>query len=225
MFSRRDLLVALGCTATLAAAEALKPRRSLILLDQNKKLSDIIPTHFPGWQEGGFGDIVIPQGEGSLSARLYQDQLARIYHPVNHEGPSIMLLLAYGKSQDDLLQIHRPEACYPAVGFTIISRFLVDIATASAGPVKAVGLTAQTADRTEDIMYWARIGHGLPQTSGQQTWTTFKEGLAGNIPDGILVRASAIREGANAGFADIEAFFKAMISALTPAARLGLIGK
>lgn len=225
MFSRRDLCLALGCTATLAATEALKPRRRLLLLDQSRSLSAMIPTQFEGWQEGGFGDIVIPQTEGSLANRLYQDQLARIYQPVDREGPSIMLLMAYGKAQDDLLQIHRPETCYPAVGFTIVSRFLRDIATVSAGPVATVGLTARAAERTEDIMYWARIGHALPQTSAQQTWAAFREGLDGNIPDGILVRASAIRQGETAGFADIEAFFKAMISALTPAARLGLIGK
>ena len=33
-----------------------------------------------------------------------------------------MLSIAYGKNQSDALQLHKPEICYPAQGFTLLAK-------------------------------------------------------------------------------------------------------
>src|SRR3546814_9693687 len=49
---------------------------------------------------------------------LYSDTLTRLYSHAG-TGERVMLLMAYGSTQSDLLQLHRPETCYPAFGYRI----------------------------------------------------------------------------------------------------------
>jgi EpsI family protein len=41
---------------------------------------------------------------------------------INPQGYRIMLSIAYGKNQSDALQLHKPEICYPAQGFTLLAK-------------------------------------------------------------------------------------------------------
>ena len=224
MHDRRDFLLGAGCLAAVAGSEVLRPRRTLSLLAPEARLTVMVPHVWPGWQEGGAGDIVIPQTEGSLSARLYSEQLARVYHPAGGGDSNVMLLIARGGTQSDELQVHRPETCYPAVGFTITARRPVTLVAPAGRQVPAVALTAQSGERVEDILYWTRIGRNLPRTSSEQTWARLRDALHGYRSDGVLVRASAIRSGSGDAFAALTAFFEGMLATLTPPARLGLIG-
>lgn len=223
MPSRRDMLAGLGCAGSLAAAEALRPRRALVLMPQGTPLSAMVPARWDGWEQGGTGDIVIPQTEGSLADRLYGEQLARVYHGTQAVQPGVMLLIAYGKVQNDLLQLHRPESCYPAVGFEIVARRFVELA-GGGRRVPAVELTAQSGARVEDIVYWTRIGTSLPRTSAEQSWDHLQQAMRGYVGDGVLVRASAVRDAGTPLFANLRRFMDSLIGALSPAARTGLIG-
>jgi EpsI family protein len=225
MPDRREVMIGLGCAAALGTAEFLRPRHLMSFMPVGKKLTDLVPRQFAGFAEGGAGDIITPRVEGSLVALLYSDLLTRIYLPDGRSDPSIMLLIAYGPAQTDLLQLHRPEVCYPAIGFEIVSRTLTTIDCGAAGKVPVVNLTAVQGGRVEDIVYWARIGNEMPRSFGEQSWSRMRESFAGWVPDGTLVRASAVRSSAEPNFATIQSFLRSMVVSLPRAASPVMIGR
>ena len=232
MIERRDMLIALACAGGLATAEGLRPRRKLVRLREGVKLTDIVPATIPGWAIGGGGDIVLPRTEGSLASRLYSDQLARVYKPVapvtvlstDSVAPDVMVLIAYGVAQSDVLQLHRPEVCYPAIGFQITARQMLDLRLASGAIVPAVALTAQSGGRIEDIVYWTRVGDALPRTAGEQRSDRLRAAMAGYIGDGMLVRASSVRTVDQPGYPNLATFLEVLIKAVAPRDRAAFIG-
>ena len=53
----------------------------------------------------------------SLEATIYNQEASRGF--VDPEGHVVMLMVAYGESQSDRLQLHHPEVCYTAQGFRV----------------------------------------------------------------------------------------------------------
>lgn len=211
---RRDLLAGLACAGTLGVAEWLRPRTPVVLMPPGGKLTNLVPAQVGPWALGGDGDIVVPRSEGSLASRLYGDQLARIYYRADQPNLPVMLSIAYGYRQSDSLQLHRPEACYPAVGFTIGPARALEL-DLGAIKVPAVALTATVRDRVEDLVYWTRMGRRFPRSEAEQREMRFANAIEGLVPDGALVRASAVRTSRDvAVFDQVEAFLKAMISSL-----------
>src|SRR3546814_18472236 len=87
---------------------------------------------------------------------LYSDTLTRLYSHAG-TGERVMLLMAYGSTQSDLLQLHRPETCYPAFGYRI-SRSAVASLDFGARDLPVRELIAVGPARTESILYWTRVG-------------------------------------------------------------------
>lgn len=224
MLERRDFLASLGCVTALGAAEWLRPRHAVSLMPAGAQLKTLVPRTLPGFDEGGTQDIVIPKTEGSLSSRLYSDQLARSYEQSGSDGAPIMLLIAYGPAQTDLLQVHRPEVCYPAIGFEIAERRFITLSNGRGQPIPAVALTAVASDRVEDVVYWTRVGEALPRNFSEQSWDRLRQSLAGNVNDGTLVRASAIRTDNQPQFDRVTHFLEALIAGVAQSARPVLIG-
>jgi EpsI family protein len=225
MIARRDLLVGAGCAAALGGAEFLRPRRTLKLLREGGTMKGLIPASFAEWRLGEGGDIVEPPTPGTLAAKLYSDRVARTYRREVPEIDDVMLLAAYGAAQSDTLQLHRPEVCYPAVGFSIVSRKLVEMPVAEGVSVPAVMLSAKSGGRVEDVVYWTRLGETLPQTASDQRWARLKTAMEGYVGDGVLVRASMVRlDPDQDGFATLSTFMREMIVATKPAERAALIG-
>ncbi|NJR77845.1 exosortase-associated protein EpsI, V-type [Sphingomonas corticis] len=226
MIARRDLLVGAGCAAALGAAEYLRPRRALKLLRDGETMARVIPGAFAGWSIGEGGDIVMPETPGSLASRLYSDRVARTYRHADGDGSEeVMLLAAYGAAQSDVLQLHRPEVCYPAVGFTIKERRLVSLPVAPGVTVPAVLLSAQAGGRMEDVAYWTRLGDDLPQTGGDQRWVRLRAAMAGYVGDGVLVRASMLRRGGEPSFPILQQFLSQMLMSTAARDRAALIGR
>lgn len=224
MMDRRDALIGLGCVMALGAGEALRPRRTLSLRGRGT-LESLIPKRFGPWHVESGGDLVAPRIPGSLADRLYSETVTRIYGTAEQSAPAVMLLIAYGGTQSDMLQLHRPESCYPALGFAIEQRRFTDLPLGHAGAVPAVALTAATSARTEDIVYWTRLGEYLPRTAGEQRMDRFRTALRGYTGDGVLVRASVIRGSAGASqFALLESFLTALVYAIPANQRQVLIG-
>lgn len=224
MIARRDVLFGGACVAALGIAEALRPRTLLTLMPK-APLASMIPGKIDTWTMGDGGDIVIPKVPGSLSDKLYTDTLARLY--VNEQtGEQVMLLVAYGQAQSDILQLHRPESCYPAIGLAIQYRKNDDIALRSGVIIPAVALTAGEGSRVEDIVYWTRLGEYLPRSAGDQRRDRLKTAMAGIIGDGVLVRASILRTGNQAGpqHKRLNDFMAALIEAIPTKNRAGFIG-
>lgn len=224
MIDRRDLVFGAGCALALGVAEALRPRRMLQLLKPGRKLSATIPSQFGAWQLGEGGDIVMPQTPGSLASRLYSDRVARSYRRTVPDLQDVMLLIAYGQAQSDVLQLHRPEVCYPAVGFSIAMRRLVALPLGPGVAVPAVMLTATAGDRTEDILYWTRLGEALPQTAGDQRVARLETAMKGYVADGVLVRASAARTSEEPKFDVLTGFLRGLVQATPDSGRAALIG-
>ncbi|KHS41754.1 exosortase-associated protein EpsI, V-type [Novosphingobium subterraneum] len=224
MIDRRNLLAGLACAGSLGLAEALRPRRTLAFVPADAELGTLIPSDVAPWIAGEGGEIVIPRVEGSLASRLYSQQVARFYRDPAATLPSVMLLAAYGKAQSDVLQLHRPEVCYPAIGFEIVDRWFVDLDAGRGRKVPAVALTARTGARTEDIVYWTRVGLDLPRTTAEQRSGRLKAAFAGYIGDGLLVRASAVRNAQVPLHRTVIRFHETLLNNLADASRLAMIG-
>lgn len=219
---RRDLLLGAGCLAALGGAEALRPRRLLSLLGESK-LDALIPRRFAGWSVAPGGDVVVPKTPGSLAASLYNETVTRTY--ANRDGGAqIMLLVAHGDSQSDLLQLHRPESCYRAVGFSVSPPRALSVPLGRGAGVPAVALTARAGPRVEDVLYWTRLGEYLPTTAGEQRRDRLRTAMAGYVADGVLVRVSAIQGQGSADWPRITGFATTLIDAVAANGRAALIG-
>lgn len=221
MIDRRDFLIAASCIGALGTAEALRPRRRVNLLG-DRDLSAGLPRKFGAWSAQEGGDIVVPQTDGSLAARLYSKQIIRTYAR-GDDRPPVMLVIAYGASQSDELQLHRPESCYPAVGFAIRDRRFVTLPIGADATVPAVALRAISSERQEDILYWTRLGEYLPRTAGEQRRTRLATALQGYVGDGVLVRASMVRTD-RPNFDALSDFLRDLVRATQPDIRRVLVG-
>jgi len=221
MIARRDLLIGGASAAASAGAYGLRPRRHLTLLGQ-QKMETIVPVSIPGWSAAASEGLVKPKVEG-LAATLYNEIVQRTYigEAIDAE---IMLLIAYGGTQSDVLQLHRPEVCYPALGFQIESKRAAPLTLPGGGVLPVVQVVAVAGERRENIVYWTRLGEDLPTDAGKQRGLLLRDAMKGFIPDGVLVRASLIHPDAVAAFKVLDTFVPALLAAVVPSGRPALIG-
>lgn len=219
--ARRDILFGLACVAAFGGAAAARPREERRWF-KGDDIGVVIPAAVPGWVTTPDMEVVMPRTEGSLASRLYASTAARVFVSED-ERHQVALLLAYGATQSDGLQLHRPEACYPAVGYTIVDRRMGAIELGGRR-IPTVELTATFGERVEDIVYFTRLGDAFPQTSQDQQRDRFQAALAGYIGDGVLVRASAPRIDGVPQFDALRSFMVAMFGAVKPALRPVLTG-
>lgn len=223
MADRRDFVIgALGAGA-FGVSEWLRPRRKVRLFS-GITLEQAVPRRFGNWVERPGGSVIAPATPNSLADRLYSATLSRIYYPVDESGPPVMLLIAYGGEQSDLLQLHRPESCYPAVGLGIAERRMGAVPLLGGGSIPAVYLSASGQDRLEDIVYWTRLGEDLPRTASEQRSDRLRAAMAGTIGDGILVRASTVRFSEAPAWPYVAAFLAALVESLPARSRAGFVG-
>lgn len=222
MPSRRDLILAAPLVAASAGAWALTPRERMNLLGTTK-LEDGIPLAFDGWSVIPSNAFVLPKPrEGSLADILYDQQLSRLY---TGEGRlPVMLVIAYGSTQSDLLQLHRPETCYRAIGFEITASQRVDVRIGKADiPMRE--LTATSNDRIEPILYWTRLGDRLPTSNNEQRLMKLRTEMEGYIGDGVLVRMSTVADPSPEIFEGLQTFARSLVKATRPDVRPALIGR
>jgi EpsI family protein len=218
---RRDVLIGGAGIAAAGAAWGLTPRAALNLVG-DAKLTDIVPERFGRWVSEPSDKLVQPKTEGKLADRLYSDTLTRIYTQAE-TGAAVMLLMAYGSTQSDLMQLHRPETCYPAFGFRIERSAAVrlDIGERS---LPARELLAVGPARTESILYWTRVGDQLPTSNEEQRLARLRMAMAGYVPDGLLARFSI--EGREAGsFGQLGDFVRELLAEIPSARVAALIGR
>ena len=185
-------------------------------------LEDTVPRQFGDWREmeqpGGL--VVNPQSQEILD-KLYSQLLNRIY--VNSQGYQIMLSLAYGDEQRGNLQAHKPEVCYPAQGFSLLSNQEALISTPY-GDIAARQLDTRRGNRREPVTYWFTAGDTVVQNKLEMRMVEIKMGLTGEIPDGLLFRVSSIDGTPERAFAMQQEFAAALISAVSPLDRKRLSG-
>jgi len=136
----------------------------------------------------------------------------------------VMLLLAYGSSQSGMLQIHRPEICYPASGFHLTETQVTSIPLSAGRAVASRSFTANSDTRVEQVLYWTRIGDLVPTSWVSQRLAVVRSNLQGQIPDGLLVRLSTVSDDVEHALATLKKFARAMIETMPLERRRMLIG-
>jgi len=222
MIIRRNMIMGAACIAAAGAAYGLRPRRRLTLLADGK-IGDIVPATLDDWSAENADGLVQPRTEGELAATLYSEMVGRIYHQAS-TGKAIMMLIAYGDTQSDLLQLHRPESCYPAVGFRLLSSEPASLPLVGGGTLPVRKVVAEAAARQENILYWTRLGEYLPDSAGEQRKVRLRTAIEGYIPDGALVRFSIVDSDAASSFKVLEEFVQKLLMAVAPKGRPALIG-
>jgi EpsI family protein len=218
--NRRQLLLGGLATAAAATAWAGKPHTEQKFVPDGA-LEKIIPETIGDWTYGTASGLILPPPD-QLARLLYSQQVARTY--VAPDLPPVMLLLAYGSSQGGMLQIHRPEICYPASGFGLSDIAETNIALGGGRELPARRFTARSDARVEQVLYWTRIGDYLPVTWSAQRIAVMRSNLAGYIPDGLLVRASIMVDDATQAQAILSDFVRSMLSAMPAPRRHMLVG-
>jgi EpsI family protein len=217
---RRDLILAGLGVGALGAAEALRPRKKLILL-KGGTLNDALPRELGPWVSEA-SDLVNPEQAGRLAKALYSEMAGRTYYN-GKTGEQVMMLIAYGDTQSDLLQLHRPESCYPAVGFTLEMSERSDVAIGGGVAIPGRRVIASIQERRESIVYWTRLGERLPSSGGDQRSARLRNAMEGYVADGLLARFSTYADPATA-FRTLEGFVGQLLRA-TPRDKLpALVG-
>lgn len=222
MIRRRDLIIAAACLASTGAAYALEPRRRISLV-RDTKLDDIIPRQVGDWSSRDVSDLVQPREPDSLASRLYGETVGRVYRQ-SSTGVEIMMLAAHGDAETNELQLHRPESCYPAVGFRITANQPVRLPLSPGVLLPGRKLVAEAPGRRESIVYWSRLGEYLPIDSMEQRIDRIRTALRGIVSDGLLMRFSAVGPDPAGLFPRLESFIPPLVHAVRPDQRPALIG-
>ena len=218
--SRRHMLMGAALCGVSALAFSRTPEPNTRPLGR-RALEAMIPAVIGPWSFLTTSGLVVPPAD-ALSDQLYDEVLTRVY--VRENMPPIMFLIAYSSTQTGLLQVHRPEVCYPAGGFALSETRIERLAVGSGRTLPVRRFSAESPTRSEHVMYWTRIGEVLPTSWWDQRAAVVGANLNGIIPDGILVRVSAVSPDAGDVVPYLEQFIRALCAGLDPKARHLLFG-
>lgn len=218
----RNMILLICMLGASGLALGLRPTQKIAEQGPPIDLETIIPRNFGDWvaDERPSIQIVDPEQKEWID-KIYTQVLNRSY--VNIDGYRIMLAIAYGDNQLDSMQMHYPEICYPAQGFSLQNKEFGNIPTVS-GTIPVTRILTNLGQRNEPVTYWTTIGDYVFQGGIQKKMKELKYGLSGEIPDGMLIRVSSIDSNAANAY-EIQAKFSAeMLKALTPEYRKKLNG-
>lgn len=219
----RHLIIGLAMLLAAFTTLAMKPTA-----DGNEglgkgDLEKLVPTSFTDWRidTSAPPQMVSPDLQASLD-QIYSDTVTRTY--INSQGERVMLSLAYGKSQSRTLQAHKPEVCYAAQGFQLVSMRKAELTNTIKTELPVMQLVARQGPRNEAITYWIRTGNVLVRGWYEQNLARFRYGLKGKIPDGLLFRVSSISPDPEKAFALQSSFVTDLLVASSPIARRQFVG-
>lgn len=218
-----SLILCILMVSASVLTKAMTPTETLANQQPKVNLETLIPNEFNDWKMdlSAANYIVNPAVQGEV-AKIYNQTLSRTY--TNSKGERIMLTIAYGGSQKTDLHAHRPEICYTAGGFTIgkMTKAVIDTPI---GQIPVMHLVAKQNTRNEPITYWIRVGNSLTRGWIEQKLAAIRYGLTGKVPDGVLVRVSAISDDELESFQIQQGFLSAMLQAVQSKDRFLLVGQ
>lgn len=208
--------------AAAALGAAMRPTISLADERAPIDLAAMLPIAFGNWREevNPLAQVINPQ-QKSLIDKIYSQTLSRNY--INLQGYRIMLSIAYGKNQSKALQLHRPEICYPAQGFTLLAKqeSLLDL---QGKHIAATRLVTSLGQRFEPVTYWTVVGDHIVSGDNEKRLREMRYSLHNRIPDGMLVRVSSIDTDTQNAYAQQSQFANAMVAAIAPTHRVRFAG-
>jgi len=218
----RPLLIGLAMLAAAGLALALTPRQKLTDQASQINLEAMIPKQFGEWKldDKAAPTRYSPDVQAELN-RIYNQLLDRTY--INSKGERVMLVIALGSRQSYSMQVHRPEVCYPSLGFEIgdISK---DVIHAGGTSLPVMKLVATQGLRIEPITYWVMMGDTAVRGNIEQHLARVKYGLTGEIPAGMLIRVSMIAADEAQTYRTQERFVSEMLGAMPVQDRKVLAG-
>lgn len=205
---RRKFLIGLLFCSAAGVAYARQPKVKLDYLG-NEKLDDLVPKSIGPWKYVTASGLVVPP-EDDFEKSIYAQVLTRVY---SDGQSSIMLLMAQSGSQTGFLQIHRPETCYTAGGYSI-SPLVPHAIRIGSATLPTNWMQATTGGPTEHVVYWTRVGNQIPASWSAQKWAVAEQNLKGVVPDAILIRVSTVNGDAGAALATIDNFVRALVESI-----------
>lgn len=218
--SRRHIIMGASLLAVSGLALARTPKRRYPDLSE-KFYEGLFPSSFGDWRTLPVSELVLPP-ESEQANKLYQHILTRTY--VNPQGVGIMFLAAYNSEQLNNVQLHRPEVCYYASGFSIDASSPYDIPLQGDDYIPARSVTATMGSRIENILYWTRIGDSFPQSWAAQRIAMTKANLEGYLADGLLLRLSVINPDRDKALMQMSGFIRDMIAHTGKQSRQVIVG-
>ena len=208
--------------AALAAAQAWRPTAHLADTRAKVELETLFPKAFGDWRvdERMPVQLVSPDTQALLN-KIYNQTLSRTY--VNRQGDRIMLSVAYGGDQSDATRAHRPEVCYPAQGFQIVSSRdgVIDV---NGQQLRVRQLVTSLGARVEPISYWIMVGDRVTLSGTEQKLAQLSYSTRGVTPDGMLVRVSSISGDAAKAYALHGQFVAEMFPVVSASLRPQVFG-
>ena len=189
MIDRRAILFGASFTLLGASSFIVNPRPLTKPISEGE-FQKLLPITVGKWKARKSSELILPAAD-ALSDKLYENLQTLVYEGQNL--PSIMFLIAYSSIQQNDVQVHRPEVCYPMAGFPIVANRPI-IAAVENKKVPARFLIADRGSQKEMILYWTRVGQKYPLNWEQQRLEMARAGLSGIIPDGALIRFSMLAE-------------------------------
>jgi EpsI family protein len=184
----RALILGLAMGAASVAPSALRfsgSERAAPAFD----LEVVVPKKFGAWREQAIAVQVVNPQVQEVVDRVYSHVLTRAY--IDDSGYRIMLTIAYGNDQRGNLEVHRPEVCYPAQGFTVHRNDDDRLAT-RLGSIAVRRLDTSLGPRQEPLTYWTTIDNEVVRNRFEKRVAEIGAVVSGRIPDGMLVRVSSI---------------------------------
>ena len=222
----RSVNLAMACVAMLAAAVlayVLTPHRLMARTHDVFDIDAHIPHAFGEWAALPGVQAIKPPPDG-LEAEIYNQEVSRAF--IDKSGHVVMLMIAYGESQSDRLQLHHPEVCYAAQGFRVTKPVTTKFDwSPGSKPIPLTRLTATREGRTEPIAYWIRIGYDVTNSNWARNALKLQYGLRGWIPDGALFRVSTIGVPEGVSQQVQEKFIRDLLNYVPPDTRAFLVGE
>jgi EpsI family protein len=214
MMTRRKFGLGLAFASVAGIAAARLPNKNLDYLGK-RKLENVIPDKIGRWDYVSSSGLVVPPEDQMIRA-LYSQLVTRVYS--DGSGPPIMLLVAQSATQTGILQIHRPEICYTAGGYQL-SAIEPHVVSLPWGGLPTLSMSATSDSRTEQLVYWTRIGDHLPTSWREQRMAVAMDNLRQIIPDAIMVRVSTFGNDKARALASVDEFIVALMNSVSPQVR------
>lgn len=210
-------------TLAFAVAHAWMPTRHMSDTQAPIDLETMFPKSFGDWQmDANIPAQIVSPDIAAVLNRTYNQTLSRVY--VNRAGERIMLSVAYGGDQSDGTRAHRPEVCYPAQGFQILSSEMKEL-NAPPSPARVRRIVAKLGGRVEPITYWVMVGDRVALSGTEQKMQQLSYTVKGIIPDGMLVRVSSIDRDSARAFEIQDGFIADLAAALPRSEQARIMGK
>lgn len=209
--------------ASAAGAVAWRPTQRLADTRPRVDLETLFPKAFGDWRvDERTPALLVSPDQKALLDKIYNQTLARTY--VNSRGERIMLSVAYGGDQSDATRAHRPEVCYPAQGFQILSSRdgPIDIGSRR---LRVRQLVSRQGGRVEPITYWIMVGEHVTLSGTEQKLAQLSYSTRGIVPDGMLVRVSSIDQDTTKAYALQQRFIAGMARAIAANEQSMVIGR